>query len=139
MVARVGRQVNFFFGGNSPGDQIQGVREKGVECNGEPIDITSDENDGIRTLLSLAAQDEVNLTLSGVTKDTRLKAAWFARGADNEASERMQHVTLQYPDGSQISGDFFMASYTEGENYKEATTFQTSLQSSGPVTFTPAP
>jgi predicted secreted protein len=132
MTARVGRQVDFFFGGNSPADQVQGVREKGVECNGEPIDITSDENDGVRTLLSLSAQDEVNITLSGVTKDTRMKTAWFA-------SERMNNITLRYPDGSTISGDFFMATYTEGENYKEATTFQSSMQSSGPVTFTPAP
>jgi predicted secreted protein len=130
MTARVGRQVDFFFGGNSPGDQIQGVREKGVECNGEPIDITSDEDDGVRTLLTIPAEDQVNITLSGVTKDTRMKAAWFAR-------QRMNNVTLVYPDGSTISGDFFMATYTEGENYKEATTFQSTLQSSGVVTFTP--
>ncbi|HVQ43355.1 MAG TPA: phage tail tube protein [Candidatus Saccharimonadia bacterium] len=130
MTARVGRQVDFFFGGNSPGDQVQGVREKGVECNGEAIDITSDEDDGVRTLLTIPAEDQVNITLSGVTKDTRMKAAWFAR-------ERMNNITLRYPDGSTISGDFFMTTYTEGENYKEATTFQSTLQSSGVVTFTP--
>jgi predicted secreted protein len=132
MAARAGRQVTFFFGGNSPGDQILGVREKGLECNGDPINITSDEDSGVRTLLeNLSAEDTVNLSISGVTKDTRLKEAWFD-------GERTQAITLNYPDGSSLTGTFYLVSYAETDPYNEATTFQASLQSSGTVTFTPA-
>lgn len=135
MAARVGRQVRFYYGGNSPADEILGVREKGVELNGEPIDITSDEDAGIRTLIAnLSAQDEVNLSVSGVTKDQRLKAAWFSN-----PNSRTQTVTLVYPDGSSISGTFFLSSFSETEPYNDATTFEASLMSSGVVTFTPAP
>lgn len=132
MAGRVGRQVRFYFGGNSPADEILGVREKGVECSGEPIDLTSDEDAGIRTLLdNLAAQKEVNVSISGVTKDTRLKEAWFN-------DELTQQCTLTYPGGATLSGTFFLGSYNETETYNDATTFEASLMSSGVVTFTPA-
>lgn len=131
MAARVGRQCRFYFGGVSPADEIQGVREKGLECNGEPIDITADEDAGVRVLLDdTVAVKSVNLSVSGVTKDTRLRAAWFA-------GELTQPIRLEYPGGGSISGTFFLASYTETEPYNEATTFQASLQSSGAVTYTP--
>lgn len=132
MAGRVGRQVNFLFGGNSPADAILGVREKNLELNGEPIDVTSDEDSGVRTLLdNISAQDEVGISLSGLVKGTRLKSAWF----DNE---RTQACTFEYPDGSTIAGTFYLSSYTEGEPYNDAATFEATLMSSGPVTYTPA-
>lgn len=133
MAGRVGRQVRFNFGGESPADEIPGVREKGVEFNGEPIDVTSDENSGVRELLAnISAQDEVNVSVSGVTKDTRMKQAWTN-------NQRTQPVVLEYPDGSRLSGTFFLSSYTETEPYNDASTFEATLMSSGVVTFTPAP
>ncbi len=130
MAGRIGRQVDFFFGGDSPGDQILGVREKGLELNGEPIDVTSDEDSGVRTLLTnVSAQDEVGLSISGVTKDTRLKEAWFN-------NERTQPITIVYPDGSTVTGEFFLSSYSEGEPYNDASTFDATLMSSGTIVYT---
>ena len=133
MAGRIGRTVRFHFGGSSPADEIPGVREKGVELNGEPIDLTSDENDGVRILLeNISAQDEVNVTVSGVTKDTRMKAAWINR-------LRTQPVLIQYPDLSSLSGTFYLSSYSETEPYNDASTFEATLMSSGVVTYTPVP
>lgn len=129
MVGRVGRQVDFTFGGNSPNDTIKGVREMSIDLNGEPIDVTSNEDDGIRTLLTLSAQDEVNVGISGVSKDTRLKAAWFT-------GDRTQQCTFVYPDGSTMVGTFFLATFKETEPYKDAATFEASLMSNGPVVYT---
>jgi predicted secreted protein len=131
MAARVGRQCRFFFGGDSPADEIQGVREKGLECNGEPIDITSDEDAGIRTLIdNVVGVKAVNISVSGVTKDTRIRDAWFA-------SQYSQPIRLEYPTGAVITGTFHLVSFTETEPYQEATTFQASFQSNGAVTLTP--
>lgn len=133
MAGRIGRKVRFHFGGSSPADEIPGVREKGIELNGEPIDVTSDENDGVRVLLeNISAQDEVNVTVSGVTKDTRMKQAWINR-------LRTQPVLILYPDLSSLSGTFFLSSYSETEPYNDASTFEATLMSSGLVTYTPAP
>lgn len=131
MAGRVGRQVRFFFGGVSPADEILGVREKGIELNGEPIDVTSDEDSGKRILLdNISAQDEVGISISGVTKDTRLKAAWFS-------NQRTQQCRLEYPTSGLITGTFFLSSYTETEPYNDASTFEATLMSSGTVTYTP--
>lgn len=132
MAGRVGRQVQFHFGGDSPGDEILGVREKSVELNGEPIDVTSDEDSGVRTLLTnISAQDEVNISVSGVTKDTRMKEAWFN-------NQRTQSILLIYPDGSRLSGTFFLSTFNETEPYNDASTFEATLMSSGAVVYTPA-
>lgn len=131
MAARVGRQVRFYFGGVSPADEILGVREKGIEINGEPIDITSDDDAGVRSLIdNVEAQREVNISLSGVTKDERLKQAKF----DGELTQACQ---LVYPNGAVLAGTFFLSTYTETETYNDATTFETTLMSSGVVTYTP--
>jgi predicted secreted protein len=130
MAGRIGRQVRFFYGGVSPADEILGVREKGLELNGEPIDVTSDEDLGVRILLdNTSAQDEVGISISGVTKDTRLKAAWFS-------NQRTQACRLEYPAGSVITGTFYLSSYTETEPYNDASTFEATLMSSGTVTYT---
>jgi predicted secreted protein len=125
----LGRDIVFQWGGNSPGDTIAGVREKGIECNGEAIDVTSDENDGWRVVLSEAGQNEVTISLSGVTKDDRLAAAWFS------INNRIQPAFLTYPNGRQISGNFYLQSFTDTGPYNDATTFEAELISTGPVTY----
>lgn len=131
MAGRIGRQVAFFFGGNSPGDEILGVREKSLDINGEPIDVTSDEDNGKRTLLdNLSGQDEVNIGINGVTKDTRLKEAIMS-------GNRTQICRLEYPNSGVLEGTFFLSNYKETESYKDASTFEATLMSSGIVTFTP--
>jgi predicted secreted protein len=124
----LGRDLSLQWGGNSPSDALLGVREKGIEINGEAVDVTSDDNDGWRTLLSEPGQKEVTLSLSGVTKDNRLKSDWFN-------NRRVQPAILTYPDGATITGNFYLASFNETGTYNEATTFEAELQSTGEVTY----
>lgn len=123
----LGRTIEFKWDGAT----INGVREKGISIAGEPVDVTSDENNGWRTLLEEAGQNQIDISISGVVKVATLRAAWFA-GARTKA------VTLTYPGGAVLSGTFYLASYNETGPYNDATTFEASLQSSGPVTYTPA-
>lgn len=131
MAARVGRQTKFFWGGELPANEIAGIREKSIAINGEPIDVTSDEDNGWRLLLTVAAQNEVTISISGVTKDRKLIVDFFA-------GTRTRALTIQYPGGDELSGTFYLASLTEGEPYNDASTFEAELQSSGVVTYTPA-
>lgn len=129
----LGRDIGFQWGGNSPTDTILGVREKGIELNGEAVDVTSDENNGWRTVLSKPGQNEVTISISGVTKDTKLKEAWFA-----DPSQRMQLATITYPDGGVMSGLFFLQSYSETGAYNDATTFEAELISNGVISYSVA-
>lgn len=98
--------------------------------NGEPIDVTADENDGWRELIEEAGENSIDITVSGVTKSNDLKQAWFS-------GNRTAAATLTYPDGGVISGQFRLGNYTETGPYKDATTFEATLQSTGVITFTP--
>lgn len=127
MTAKVGRAVVLTWASA----QLNGVQQKDISCNGEPIDVTSDEDSGKRTLLSVSGQDEVNISLSGVDKASTIKTAWHS-------GNRTEAVTITYPNGDVLSGNFFMAGYSEGLPYNGAATFSCELQSTGAVTFTPA-
>lgn len=126
MAAAKGRTILFSWNGGA----ILGLQEKDLELNGALIDITSDENGGWRTLLDVSAQDEVNLTLSGVTKDRVLKDAW-------NSGARTAPCVMTDPDGTVLSGMFYLASYKEKASFKDARTFDVTLNSTGAITYTP--
>jgi predicted secreted protein len=130
MPANVGRTIIFTW----KATPIGGIREKGLALNGEPINITSDDDDGWRQLLEDAiAENQVNLSLSGVAKDERLMEDWFTGPA-----ARVGTGTLTWPSGAALTGTFLLANYTSTGPYNDAETFQAELQSSGEVTYTPA-
>lgn len=122
-----GRDIDFEW--NSA--ELLGVREKGISLNGDPINVTSDEDDGWQLLLAdVGGEDKVEVSISGVTKSEVLKTDWFNR-------TRTRSVEITYPNGSVLSGTFFLASYSDTGPYNDGTTFEATLQSSGEVIFTP--
>ena len=116
------------------GTAIAGVRTKTVTFNGEPVDVTSDDDNGFRTMLSGAGQKSIDMSVEGLTKDDVLRGA-----ALSGSSLLLTDVTVEYPNGDTISGDFFMNSLEETGTYNDAMTFTASFQSSGAFTYTPAP
>jgi len=129
MAGRVGRKIKFKWGTAAPLAEIAGVREKGVTINGEAIDVSSDESNGWRELLADAAQNQVDIALSGITKTHLLKADWFG-------GTRIKLAEIEYDDGAKISGSFFLSNYAETGVYNDAATFEATLLSTGPVTYT---
>jgi predicted secreted protein len=129
MPANIGRSITVGWG--SPPVNVEGLREKGIELNGEPIDISSDDDAGWRTLLAVPAENQVNISLSGVSKNRVLQTDWFA-------GTRLKPTTITLDDGGTLAGSFFLASFSLTGTYNEAIVFEASLQSSGPVVYTPA-
>jgi len=129
MVGFIGRKIVLTWDGAA----VDGVREKGIALNGEPVDVTDDVSDGWRELLAEAGEHQVNVSLSGVTKSDTLKEAWF------DVTDRIKAVTITYPDGGVLAGNFFLATFSETGPYNDATTFEAEIQSSGAVTYTAAP
>lgn len=109
---------------------LAGIRTKGVSMNGEPIDITTDDDVGYRTLLNDAGTYSIDLSIEGITKNDTLRALIAAGG-----SLMLTDITIDYPDGKTLSGDFFLNSLEETGTYNEAVTFSGSLQSSGTWTY----
>ncbi len=130
MAANAGRQLVFLWGSESPQVEIPGVKEKGIKLNSEAIDISSDDSEGWRELLSLPAENQVDLSVQGVTKSGRLRDDWFS-------GLKLQPATIEFPNGATLTGNFYMASYNETATYNEAVAFEMELQSSGQVIYTP--
>jgi predicted secreted protein len=119
--------------GNAGRQEILGVREKGLTINGDPIDTSSDEDDGWRTLLEdIAGETKVDLSISGVTKSRTLRQASLG-------STRSKIATFTWPNGDTLTATFFLSSYDEKMPYKDAVTFDAKFASSGVVTFTAGP
>ena len=131
MPANIGRAIELEWGPNSPAT-IPGVREKGIALNGNPVDVTSDEDDGWRTLLEEPGENQINISVSGVTKSDVLRDAWFN-------GDRLDTAVITFPDGGVLTGQFLLATYNETGTYNDAITFEAELQSSGVITYTPGP
>ena len=108
---------------------VAGVRTKAMAITRAGIDVTSDDDAGFRTMLGEPGQKELNVSVSGVTKDDVLRA-------DAVNGVTLQAYTLEFEDGSTVTGDFFLSTYTETGTYNEAVTFEAELQSSGEFVFT---
>ena len=125
MPAYPGRTAAFTWGGTA----VEGVREKGITVNGEPIDISSDDDAGWRKLLdTYVGEMSVDLAISGVVKDDRFMT-------DLMAGTFQRTATIVFANGKTLSGTFHLANVGRTVPYKDAMAFDASLQSSGPVTF----
>lgn len=122
----LGRKVIFKWNGAV----LAGVREKGVACAGEPVNVSDDDANGVRQLLSEAGETTTDVSLSGVLKSDVLAAAYHS-------GNRIGAVEITYPNGRVLAGDFFLASYNETGTYNDAVTFEAALQDTGGVAFTP--
>lgn len=127
MAARIGRKITFTLNGVA----ADGAREFGVSFDGEAIDVTDGASNGWREVLAEAGQHQVDISIGGVSKSDAFKALWF------DVTNRVKPVTITYPNGAIISGDFFLGKLSETEPYNEATTFEATIQSTGVVAFTP--
>lgn len=103
---------------------IAGIRTKTLTFEGEPIDTTSDENDGWRTLLATYGTRGLTASVEGVTKSHQLKIAALSQAV-------MSELTFTWPDGFEVIGDFALANYAETGPYDDAATFSCEFRSSG--------
>lgn len=113
-------------------EPVAGVRTKNSSVAAEPVDITDDDSSGWAEKLDEAGQMEVTVSLAGLTKSDKLKID------SKSITNRIKPLSLTYPDGGVLSGNFFFATYSEGIEYNDAVSFDAEFQSSGVVTYTPA-
>ena len=112
------------------GEVIPGMRERTISFAGEPVDLTSDDDDGWRRLAheNGPAQKNVDVSFSGVIKSDTLKEDWISGDISGE-------LIVDYPTGNRLSGTFMLANYTDTGPINDAATFEAQFQNSGPVTF----
>ena len=118
--------------------RIAGITSKDLAIGKEAIDVTTDEDNGYRTLLDVAGTKTLDMNISGVfNNDVLLNIA-----AD-EVSQLLTDITIEFPPigaqvtGASFSGDFWLNGTTiNGGGSDGAIEFSGTLQSSGEWTFT---
>lgn len=129
MAESIGRSLTVSIG-TSPAVPIARVKTKSMSINRSPVDITTDDAAGWRTLMAEAGRMEVDISVEGVAYDNVLKAAAL------DIDRALDTVTLTWDDGYTLVGSFFIASYEESGETEDAVQFSCEFQSSGSVTGT---
>lgn len=130
MAALVGRNVTFT--PTQGGTPVTGMRTKTISINNEAIDITTDDDDGWRTLLGDdPALRSIDMSVEGITKDDAL-----IQLATTGGSGLISEYTLDMPGLGEFQGDFHIGSLELGATYNEAVTFSCTIQSSGVIQYT---
>lgn len=133
MTSMVGRRVTFTPSGS--GVALTGVRTTSLTIGNEPIDITSNDDNGFRKFLDEdPAMRMLDVSVEGITKDPTLIAIAAAGGAGLVAE-----YELDMGQFGKFTGDFHIGNLQLGMPYNEAITFSCTIQSSGEYTYTPAP
>lgn len=114
------------------GTVIAGVRTKSVTIGNEAVDVTTDDDNGYRTLLEDSAQSQIDMSVEGLTQDDTLIDAAVS------GSVLVEEYTIELPSGGTITGDFRLNSVELGAPYNEAVTFTAEIQSTGEYTYTAA-
>lgn len=121
------------------GTRWLGISSKSITCGKEPIDNTTDEDNGYRLLLPEVGTKTLDISFSGMTKDVVLRGLILT-----EQSQLYTDIEIEFPPvgnqttGDTISGNFYLNNLSEsGDSPDGAISFTGSLQSSGEWTYTP--
>jgi predicted secreted protein len=117
------------------GTAIAGFRTNTVTVDGSPVDITSKDDGGFRTMADFAGTLSIDIEGDGVWKANTLGALAFAA---SPTGRLLTDITLVNANGDTIAGSFYLANYVETGAHETEITFTASLQSSGAWTVTAA-
>lgn len=111
---------------------VAGARTKAIAINGSPIDITNDDDDGVRKIMEEPGQVDVTITVSGIVVNGTLRTEALS------TSDRVKPTDFIFGTGSptnRFRGDFFMSSYSESFEYQGVGTFEATFESAGDVVY----
>ncbi len=114
---------------------VAGMRSRRIAFNAEPVDITDFESTGRwRHLLAGAGVQRASISGAGIFKDAASDET--VRGIFFSGSARSWQVIV--PDFGTIEGAFQITSLEYGGEHDGEVTFELSLESAGPLTFSAA-
>jgi predicted secreted protein len=113
------------------GTPVASFKTLAIKWGAESIDVTDSDSAGIIEVLSVAATQQVSITIEGVYKTPTLREIAF----DPSVSKLLTPVTIKFADAlaakDTITGSFWMSSYEETNAHDDATEFSCELASSG--------
>lgn len=110
---------------------LVGVRTKGYTITNDYVDVTTDDDDGWRTLLADPGLRSVEATTGGISSDQVLIAEMMKSNITGEP------LTIQLPTTTgTLAGTFLCSSFEQTGEHDGAVEFSATFMSSGVVTYT---
>ncbi len=130
----VGRALTFEY---PTGTVIASVRTKSFTVDSSAIDVTTDDDAGIRTLLEAPGQHMIDLSVEGLLANDDLMQQIV------DGTLFIQNLKIKLPftfttTQGTIVGDFRFNNFEVSGEYQDAINFTATLQSTGTFTFTAA-
>lgn len=113
---------------------LVGVRTRGISNSNEMVDVTTDDDNGWRTLLATPGVKSVEVTAGGISSDEVLLAEFYNASTTGETLAITLPTTLAT--AGSISGTFHLASFEVTGEHDGSVEFSATFQSSGAVTYT---
>ena len=117
---------------------LVGIKTRGFTINAEPVDITTDDDSGWRTLLTEPGLRSVEIPVAGMSSDEVMLAEIMQTGTFGFPA-----ITINLASGvgaattpGTLAGDFFITSYENTGEHDGAVEFSATLVSSGAITYT---
>lgn len=114
------------------GAAIACLRAKTLSWSGETIDLTTDDEGGIRLLANVPAGQSISISGEGVADETVMRNIAFVPGT----SKMLTDITIETEDGYTLAGDFMLTTYEISGSHDGEATYSMSLESSDAWTFT---
>jgi TP901-1 family phage major tail protein len=113
---------------------LGGLRTASIKMNAEEIDVTNIGSAQFKELLDGAGILNLSIAGAGVFTDDTTQATAMT---DFLAQTLKNYMIIDFVSGNTFKGKFKIKSLERAGGYKDATTWQISLESSGAVTYTP--
>lgn len=107
---------------------LVGVRTKGWTATADLVDVTTDDDNGWRTLLATPGLRSVEVTVGGISSDQVLINEFF-NGTGKTLTGELPTTT------GTISGTFYLSSFEQTGEHDGAVEFSATFMSSGVVTY----
>lgn len=107
---------------------LVGVRTKGWTATSDLVDVTTDDDNGWRTLLATPGLRSVEVTVGGISSDQVLINEFF-NGTGKTLTGELPTTT------GTISGTFYLSSFEQTGEHDGAVEFSAKFMSSGVVTY----
>ena len=131
MAAHLGRRMRIYNAVASPRVLLAGVQAKTLKFNNEPVDITSDDDAGFRTILATPGLQSLDLSIAGICKDAVLLTKW-ATGNGQIPLEIEDLETTEL-----ITANFFLQNLQLEGPTAQGVPFSAEFISSGTITYAP--
>lgn len=111
---------------------LVGVRTRTFSITNDYVDVTTDDDNGWRTLLADPGLRSVEVTVGGICSDQVLIAEIMKANITGEPLD----VDLPTATGAKLSGTFVVSSFEGSGDHDGAYEFSATFMSSGAVTYT---